>query len=183
MLKHVIDDFVLKDRCLNLLTHLWVLLNEFKELAFLTRVLTRLVHDRLGHLGIGHLNLCFLADFREQMQQMQSLGSFESIIEKLPGGAQMQAQLKNVDTGKQVRRTIAIINSMTLQERRFPDVIKASRKKRIAAGSGTQVPDVNRLLKQHMQMQKMMKRMRKGGMANMMRGMQGMLPPGGMPRR
>lgn len=73
----------------------------------------------------------------------------------------------------QVKRMLAIMDSMTAQERRFPDVVRASRKRRIAAGSGTQVQDVNRLLKQHMQMQKMMKKFSKGGMQKMMRGLQG----------
>jgi signal recognition particle subunit SRP54 len=79
----------------------------------------------------------------------------------------------------QVHRMKAIINSMTLHERSYPAVIKGSRRRRIAAGSGTQVQDVNRLLKQHMQMQKMMKKMSKGGMGKMMRGMKGKLPQGG----
>jgi len=75
-----------------------------------------------------------------------------------------------------------IIDSMTAQERRFPDVVNGSRKQRIAKGSGTLVPDVNRMLKQHKQMQKMMKKVtRKGGMQKMMRGLQGMRPPSGMP--
>jgi signal recognition particle subunit SRP54 len=73
---------------------------------------------------------------------------------------------------------IAIINSMTAKERSFPDIIKGSRKKRIANGSGLQVQDVNRLMKQQLQMRKMMKKMSKGGMAAMMRGMQGKMPPG-----
>jgi signal recognition particle subunit SRP54 len=73
---------------------------------------------------------------------------------------------------------MAIINSMTPQERSFPGVIKGSRRRRIAAGSGTQVQDVNRLLKQFTQMQKMMKKMSKGGMARMMRGMKGKMPQG-----
>ncbi len=124
-----------------------------------------------------------LEDYRDQLAQMVNMGGLGAMLDKLPGMSQIPDQVKNQVNDKEITRAIAIINSMTVQERRFPDVIKASRKKRIAAGSGTQVPDVNRLLKQHMQMQKMMKRMRKGGMANMMRGMQGMLPPGGMPRR
>ena len=73
---------------------------------------------------------------------------------------------------------VGIINSMTPHERRFPDIIKGSRKRRIALGSGLQVQDVNRLMKQQLQMKKMMKKMSKGGMANMMRGMKGKLPPG-----
>jgi len=124
-----------------------------------------------------------LEDFREQMLQMQNLGSMQSIIEKLPGAAQIQAQLKNVDTEKQVRRTIAIINSMTHQERRFPDLIKASRKRRIAAGSGVEVQQVNQLLRQFETTRDMMKKVASGGMARMMRGLAGRLPPGMMPRR
>ncbi|NKF22536.1 signal recognition particle protein [Solimonas marina] len=124
-----------------------------------------------------------LEDFREQMLQMQNMGSMQSLIEKLPGAAQIQAQLKNVDTEKQVRRTVAIINSMTAQERRFPDLIKASRKRRIAAGSGVEVQQVNQLLRQFETTRDMMKKVASGGMAKMMRGLAGRLPPGMMPRR
>ena len=124
-----------------------------------------------------------LADFREQMLQMQDMGSMESLLDKLPGGAQMQAQLKNVDAGKQIRRSIAIINSMTPQERRFPDLIKASRKRRIAAGAGLEVQQVNQLLRQYETTKDMMKKFTGGGMAKMMRAMAGKLPPGMMPRR
>jgi signal recognition particle subunit SRP54 len=124
-----------------------------------------------------------LEDFREQMLQMQNMGSMASLLEKLPGGAQMQAQLKNVDADKQVGRTIAIINSMTAQERRFPDLIKASRKRRIAAGSGVEVQEVNRLLRQFDTTRDMMKKVASGGMAKLMRSMGGRLPPGMLPRR
>ncbi|MEW6166262.1 MAG: signal recognition particle protein [Pseudomonadota bacterium] len=124
-----------------------------------------------------------LEDFREQMLQMQNMGSMASLLEKLPGGAQMQAQLKNVDADKQVGRTIAIINSMTAQERRFPDLIKASRKRRIAAGSGVEVQEVNRLLRQFDTTRDMMKKVASGGMAKLMRSMGGRLPPGVLPRR
>ncbi len=80
---------------------------------------------------------------------------------------------------KQMKRMVAIIDSMTPQERRKPEIINGSRKRRVAGGSGTQIQDVNRLLKQHKQMQKMMKKMgSKGGMANMMRGLKGKMPPG-----
>ena len=125
-----------------------------------------------------------LEDYRDQLLQMINMGGMGAMLEKLPGGAQVPPQMKSLFDDKELSRNIAIINSMTPQERRFPDLIKASRKKRIAAGSGTQVPQVNRLLKQHQQMMKMMKRMKKmGGMQKMMRGMQGMMPPGGMPPR
>jgi signal recognition particle subunit SRP54 len=123
-----------------------------------------------------------LEDFREQMAQMENLGSIESLLDKLPGGAQMQAQLKNVDAGKQVRRTIAILNSMTPQERRHPDLIKASRKRRIAAGSGVEVQQVNQLLRQFETTRDMMKNFAGGGMAKMMRSLAGRLPPGMLPK-
>ncbi|MGB1563766.1 MAG: signal recognition particle protein [Sinimarinibacterium flocculans] len=124
-----------------------------------------------------------LEDFREQMLQMQNMGSMASLLDKLPGGAQLQAQLKNVDADKQVRRTVAIINSMTRHERRFPDVIKASRKRRIAAGSGVEVQEVNRLLRQFETTRDMMKKVASGGMAKLMRAMGGRMPPGMLPRR
>lgn len=124
-----------------------------------------------------------LADFREQMLQMQNMGSMQSILEKLPGGAQMQEQIKSVDAEKQIRRTVAIINSMTPQERRFPDLIKASRKRRIAAGAGVEVQQVNQLLRQYETTKDMMKKFAGGGMAKMMRSLAGRLPPGMMPRR
>ena len=120
-----------------------------------------------------------LDDFRSQMMQMQNMGGLASLMDKLPGmGAVPEAAMSQLGD-KQTGQTIAIINSMTAGERRFPEVIRGSRKRRIAQGSGTQVQDVNRLLKQFKQMQKMMKRMGKGGMAKMMRGMKGNMP--GMP--
>jgi len=124
-----------------------------------------------------------LEDFREQMQQMQNMGGIASMLEKLPGGVQMQAQLKNVNPEKEAKRVIAIINSMTPQERKFPDLIKASRKRRIAAGSGVEVQNVNQLLRQFDQSREMMKKMAGGGMMKMMRAMAGKMPPGMLPRR
>jgi signal recognition particle subunit SRP54 len=129
-----------------------------------------------------------LEDFRSQLEQMQNMGGLGGLVDKLPGMGNLPDQVKSqVDDG-QTRQMIAIINSMTPHERRFPDVIRGSRKRRIANGSGTQIQTVNRLLKQHVQMQKMMKKMGKGGMARMMRKMgnlQGQLPggkfPGGKP--
>lgn len=119
-----------------------------------------------------------LEDFRAQLQQMQNMGGIASLMDKMPGMGQMAGAAKNVDE-KQFKRLGAIISSMTMKERQFPAVIKGSRKRRIAAGSGVQVQDVNRLLKQFMQMQKMMKKMGKGGgMAKMMRGLKGKMPPG-----
>lgn len=127
-----------------------------------------------------------LEDLRDQMHELKNMGGLGSMMDKLPGMNQVPAQAKGQFDDKQVDRTIALINSMTPQERRFPALIKASRKRRIAMGAGMQVQDVNRLLKQHMQMQKMMKKMSKGGMKKMMRGMGGMgggqMPPGLMGR-
>lgn len=122
-----------------------------------------------------------LDDFREQMQQVQNMGSVESLLEKLPGGAKLQAQMKNAQPEHAVRRAIAIINSMTAQERRFPDLIKASRKRRIAAGAGLEVQEVNKLMRQYETSRDMMKKLASGGMAKMMRSLAGRLPPGMMP--
>lgn len=120
-----------------------------------------------------------LSDFREQMQEMLNMGGIGEMLEKLPGMSEIPAEVKAQADDSQVRKIIAIINSMTLQERRFPDVINGSRKRRIAGGSGTQIQDINRLLKQFKQSQKMMKKMKGGGMAKMMRGMKGRFPGGG----
>ena len=103
-----------------------------------------------------------------------------SLMDKLPGMGQIPDHVKNQVNDKEVSRLIAIVNSMTPHERRFPAVIKGSRKRRIAAGSGTQVQDVNKLLKQFAQMQKVMKKMKGGGMAKMLRGMKGLGGSGGM---
>ncbi|MBD3634868.1 MAG: signal recognition particle protein [Methylophaga sp.] len=122
-----------------------------------------------------------LDDFREQLQQMSKMGGIGSMLDKLPGMANIPDAAKNQVNDKELGKLEAIINSMTPKERRRPDIIKGSRKKRIAAGSGTQIQDVNRLLKQFTQMQKMMKKMgSKGGMAKLMRGMGGKFPMGGM---
>ncbi len=119
-----------------------------------------------------------LLDFRDQLQQLQNMGGIASIMDKLPGMGQVpEAAKKQMNDGEFVKLE-AIINSMTPGERSRPLLIKGSRKKRIAAGSGTQIQDVNRLLKQFNQMQKMMKKMKKGGMAKMMRQMKGKLPTG-----
>ncbi len=122
-----------------------------------------------------------LEDFREQMLQMANMGGMSGLLDKLPGMGQIPDHVKSQVNDKEVGRLIAIINSMTPHERAFPAVIKGSRKRRIATGSGTQVQDVNKLLKQFMQMQKMMKKMKGGGMKKMMRGMAGRFPGGGMP--
>lgn len=117
-----------------------------------------------------------LDDFREQLQQMDKMGGMASLMDKLPGVGKMPDANQLAQGEKQMRRNVAIINSMTAGERRKPDIIRGSRKRRIASGSGTQVQDVNRLLKQFMEMQSMMKRMGKGGMAQMLRGLKGRMP-------
>jgi signal recognition particle subunit SRP54 len=122
-----------------------------------------------------------LEDFRSQLKQMQNMGGLAGLMDKMPGMSGMTQAMKNQVDDKQIKRLEAMINSMTPHERRFPKVINGSRKKRIATGSGTQIQDVNRMLKQFSQMQKMMKKMSKGGMKNMMRGLKGRMPPGGMP--
>ncbi len=121
-----------------------------------------------------------LEDFREQMEQMANMGGMSSLMEKLPGMGDIPEHVKNQVNDREIARTIAIINSMTAQERRFPHLIKGSRKRRIADGSGTRLPEINKLLKQFTQMQKMMKKMKGGGMAKMMRGLKGGMGPGGM---
>jgi len=121
-----------------------------------------------------------LEDFSEQLKQMKNMGGMASLMGKLPGMPNMPKGAMDQVDDKKMLHLEAIISSMTPKERRFPDVIKGSRKKRIAAGSGLQVQDVNRLLKQFTQMQKMMKKMKGGGMAKMMRSMKGQLPPGMM---
>ncbi|MCP3668707.1 MAG: signal recognition particle protein [Gammaproteobacteria bacterium] len=122
-----------------------------------------------------------LEDFRDQMEQMSNMGGMGAMMDKLPGMGQIPDHVKQQVNDKQVVHTIAIINSMTPKERRFPNLIKGSRKKRIAQGSGTQVQEINKMLKQFAQMQKMMKKMKGGGMAKMMRGLKGKMGPGGMP--
>ena len=111
-----------------------------------------------------------LEDFREQLQQMQSMGGVSSLLDKLPGMSSIPQEMKDKVNDKELARQIAVINSMTFQERRTPDLIKGNRKKRIAAGCGQQLQDVNRILKQYLMMQKMMKKFKSGNMANMIRG-------------
>ncbi len=121
-----------------------------------------------------------LSDLRDQLTQIQRMGGMSALLDKLP--AQMQANAAKAAGAvneKAIRRQIGIIDSMTPRERRRPEVIDGSRKRRIASGAGVQLPDVNRLLKQFDQMQKTMKKLAKGGMMkNMMRGLAGRMPPG-----
>ena len=119
-----------------------------------------------------------LEDFRDQLRQLQNMGGVAGMLDKLPAmGGMAQAAQQQMDP-RQVVVMEALINSMTVAERRRPELIQGSRKRRITRGSGTQVQDLNRLLKQHRRMQQMMKKMKGGGMQKMMRGMEGMMPPG-----
>ncbi len=123
-----------------------------------------------------------LEDFRDQIQQMNNMGGVTGLLDKLPGMGNMNQTMADKFKANPFGQMEVIINSMTPHERHYPDVISGSRKKRIANGSGTQIQDVNRLLKQHKQMQKMMRKMsKKGGMANMMRGLGSAMqhPPSG----
>lgn len=119
-----------------------------------------------------------LEDLRDQLGQMLNMGGMASLLDKIPGMGNVPDSVKNQMNDREVRRQIAVINSMTPQERRFPDIIKGSRRKRIALGCGLQVQDVNKLLKQYQQMQKVMKKMKGGGLQKMMRAMGGKMPPG-----
>lgn len=119
-----------------------------------------------------------LNDFLDQLKQMKNMGGMASMLSKMPGMSQVPDAVKSQMDDSILVKMEAIINSMTKKERQKPEIIKGSRKRRIAMGSGTQVQDVNRLLKQFDDMQRMMKKMKKGGMAKMMRSMKGMMPPG-----
>ncbi len=124
-----------------------------------------------------------LEDFRDQLAQMRNMGGMMGMLDKLPGVAGLSEEIKGKVDDKLTHRMEAIISSMTPAERRNPDIIKGSRKRRIAAGSGVQIQDVNRLLKQFDQMQRMMKQISgKGGLRKLMSGMKGMMPPGGFGR-
>ena len=126
-----------------------------------------------------------LNDMREQLGQMQNMGGISGLMDKLPGLGNIPDHVKQqVQQGKEVPQMIAIINSMTKKERRNPALLNGSRRKRIAAGAGVTPADVNRLMKQYQQMEKMMGKMARGGMKGMMRGLQGMMGGrGGMPFR
>ena len=142
-----------------------------------------------------------LEDLRDQLQQMNNLGGMAGMMDKLPGMGNMAHMAQQQDVTGQFGKMEVIISSMTVKERRNPDILNGSRKRRITQGSGTTIQDLNRLLKQHKQMGKMMKKMKGKGMQNMMRGMGGALgggsgggmgggmppmgglPPGGFPRR
>jgi len=159
-------------------------------LSLIEEVERKVDHDKANKLAkkVQKGGRFDLEDFREQLQQMKNLGGMGAMLDKMPGMSGLAQAAQHVDT-KQFSRMEAMIDSMTPRERRNPDVISGSRKRRITLGSGTAVQDLNRLLKQHKQMQKMMKKMKGGGMQRMMRGLGGMaggagggLPPG-FPRR
>ncbi|NRP60279.1 signal recognition particle protein [Marinobacterium sp. xm-d-564] len=120
-----------------------------------------------------------LEDFRDQINQMNNMGGMMSMMEKIPGMGQMIQAAQTAQAEQGMKKFAVIIDSMTAKERRNPDIISGSRKRRIAAGSGTNIQEINRLLKQHKQMAKMMKKFgSKSGMAKLARGMKGMMPPG-----
>ncbi|MBX2808700.1 MAG: signal recognition particle protein [Cellvibrionaceae bacterium] len=126
-----------------------------------------------------------LNDLRDQLQQMNNMGGMSSMLEKMPGMGNVSQVMEQANASAQFKTMQVIIDSMTAAERRNPDILNGSRKRRISRGSGTQIQDLNRLLKQHKQMAKMMKKMKGGGIKKMMQGLGGMmggrLPPGGMP--
>ena len=127
-----------------------------------------------------------LEDFAQQLKQIQKMGSLSGILGMLPGIGKIKQQLENADLDNTIlKRQAAIISSMTMKERRVPDIIKASRKKRIASGSGTSVQEVNKLLKQFDEMTTVMKRMNKLGQKGLMRnGLSALMPKGmGQQRR
>ncbi len=120
-----------------------------------------------------------LEDFRMQLVQMRNMGGVANLIDKMPGMEQVPEKAKAQINDKDLYRLEAIINSMTPSERRAPQIIKGSRKRRIADGSGTQIQDVNRLLKHFNHMQKIVKQMSRGSkVANMVRGLKNRLPRG-----
>lgn len=126
-----------------------------------------------------------LEDFRDQLKQIHNMGGIMNIVSKLPGINQLPKQVKDQFNDKKLTEIEAIINSMTIKERKFPERLKSSQKRRVAMGSGTSIQAINQLLKQFFQMQKMMKKMSKqGGMMKLMRGLQGKFPfgsGGGLP--
>lgn len=125
-----------------------------------------------------------LNDMKDQLEQMQNMGGISGLMDKLPGMGQIPDAVKNQVTGKEVPRMVAIINSMTKKERRNPTLLNGSRRARIARGAGLTPADVNKLMKQYQQMEKMMSKLSSGGMKGLMRGMKGMMGGrGGMPFR
>ena len=122
-----------------------------------------------------------LNDMRDQLEQMNNMGGLAGLMDKLPGVANLPDNVKSKVNDNEIKRMVAIIGSMTKKERRHPDLLNGSRRARVARGSGTQPADVNRLLKQYMQMEKMMSKLSKGGTKGLLRQMRGaMKGMGGM---
>ena len=119
-----------------------------------------------------------MLDLRGQLEQLQKMGGVGALIDKLPGAMVKKGAVSAEQGDRDLRRQIAIINSMTPRERRNPGIIDGSRRRRIAGGSGVQVQDVNRLLKQFLEMQRMMKSMKGGGLRRLMGAFKGGMPPG-----
>jgi signal recognition particle subunit SRP54 len=118
-----------------------------------------------------------MSDLKAQLEQLQQMGGVSALLDKLPTAATQKA-MPAAQGDREIRRQIAIINSMTLKERHTPAIIDGSRRRRIAAGAGVQVQDVNRLLKQFMEMQRMMKSMKGGKLRRMLGAFKGGMPPG-----
>jgi len=123
-----------------------------------------------------------LNDMRDQLEQMMNMGGLAGLMDKLPGVSGLPESVKSRVNDKEIKRQVAIINSMTKKERRFPNLLNGSRRARVARGSGTQPADVNRVLKQYKQMSKMMSKMGKGRGKGMMRQLRAMQGQGGFPR-
>ena len=119
-----------------------------------------------------------LDDLRDQLQQMKNMGGMSNMLDKLPGIGNMAQVAETAQANQQFDKMQFILDSMTPHERRYPDILNGSRKRRITSGSGTTIQDLNRLMKQHKQMSKMMKKMKGKGMQNMMRSMSGMMNQG-----
>jgi signal recognition particle subunit SRP54 len=119
-----------------------------------------------------------LTDLKSQLEQVQKMGGLGSLMEKLPVAATAKGGVSAEQGDREVRRQIAIINSMTPRERRVPGLIDGSRRRRIARGAGVQVQDVNRLMKQFLDMQRMMKNLKGGKLRQLLGALKGGLPPG-----
>jgi signal recognition particle subunit SRP54 len=155
-------------------------------LSLVEQVQEQVDHEKAEKLAkkIGKGKSFDLMDLRDQLSQLQKMGGMSALLDKLPAQLQANAAAAAGQVNpKVVKRQMGIIDSMTPRERRRPEIIDGSRKRRIAAGAGVPLPEVNRLLKQFDQMQKTMKKLAKGGMLkNLMRGMGGRIPPGFGPK-
>ncbi|MDE2149644.1 MAG: signal recognition particle protein [Gammaproteobacteria bacterium] len=159
------------------------ILGQGDVLGLIEETARKVDHDQASRLAakLKSKKTFDLQDFREQLLQMQKLGGLDSMLDKLPGGARLKAQLANAQPERDLGRAVAIIGSMTSRERRRPELIKASRKRRIAAGAGVPVQEVNKLLRQFETSREMMQRISGGGVGKMLRALSGRLPPGLLP--